>query len=161
MNKPIRITPRIRVKSEFFLNSWMIENRTSQGAEKLQAPEANPNGEFVSGKACGETGIVLHARAGPGLSAKNLSVSKRLHTSTPLAVYSSSSSGSGKAASSQAMRAGLIVVVFMDSSASVPMKYLDDFVDSLGVTNNFMTAADNAFRSGAIEVTAPIRDDSI
>jgi hypothetical protein len=84
MNKPIRITPRIRVKSEFFLNGWMIENRTSQGAEKLQAPEANPNGEFVSGKACGETGIVLHARAGPGLSAKNLSVSKRLHTSTPL-----------------------------------------------------------------------------
>ena len=32
----------------------------------------------------GETGIVLDARAGPGLSAKNLSVSKRLHTSTPL-----------------------------------------------------------------------------
>jgi hypothetical protein len=62
----------------------MIEDRTSQGAEKLQAPEANPNGQFVSGKACGETGIVLDARAGPGLSAKNLSVSKRLHTSTPL-----------------------------------------------------------------------------
>ena len=59
------------------------------------------------------------------------------------------------------MRAGLIVVVFMDSSANLPMKYLDDFVDSLGVTNNSMTAADNAFRSGAIEVTTPIRDDSI
>lgn len=62
----------------------MIEDRTSQGAERLQAPKANPNGQFVSGKAYGETGIVLDARAGPGLSAKNLSVSKRLHTSTPL-----------------------------------------------------------------------------
>jgi hypothetical protein len=105
--------------------------------------------------------MVLDARAGRGLSAKNLSMSKRLHTSTPLYSVHFIVSSSGKAASSQAVRAGLIVVVFMDSSANLPMKYLDDFVDSLGVTNNSMTAADNAFRSGAIEVTTPIRDDSI
>jgi hypothetical protein len=83
----------------------MIEDRTSQGAEKLQAPEANPDGQFVSGKACGETGIVLDARAGPGLSAKNLSVSKRLHTSTPLGSMQFIVFGEGRFVPSRAGRA--------------------------------------------------------
>jgi hypothetical protein len=41
------------------------------------------------------------------------------------------------------------------------MKYLDDFVDSLGVTDHTMIAADDPFRGGALEVTAPIRDHPI
>ena len=67
----------------------------------------------------------------------------------------------GEATLSQAARSGHIVVVFMDSSASTPMKYLDDFVDSLGVTDHTMIAADDPFRGGALEVTAPIRDHPI
>jgi hypothetical protein len=31
MNKPIRITRRIRAKSEFFWKSWVIEDRASRG----------------------------------------------------------------------------------------------------------------------------------
>ena len=67
----------------------------------------------------------------------------------------------GEATLSQAARSGPIVIVFMDSSAGTSMKYLDNFVDSLGVTDHTMIAADDAFRSGALEVTAPIRDHPI
>ena len=85
----------------------MIEDRTSQGAEKLQTPEANPKGQFVSGKAYGETGIVLGARAGRGLSAKNLGMRKRLHTSTPLysVYFIVSGFGEGRFVPSRAGRA--------------------------------------------------------
>jgi hypothetical protein len=81
----------------------------------------------------------------PGLSAKNLSVSKRLHTSTPLGSMQFIVFGFGERATlSQAARSGLIVVILADSSASTPMKYLDDFVDSLGVVDHSMAAGDDA-----------------
>lgn len=60
------------------------------------------------------------------------------------AVYISSLFG-GKATLSQAARSGLIVLILADSSASTPMKYLDDFVDSLGVVDHSMAAGDDAF----------------
>ena len=60
------------------------------------------------------------------------------------AVYISSLFG-GKATLSQAARSGLIVVILADSSASTPMKYLDDFVDSLGVVDHSMATGDDAF----------------
>ena len=51
----------------------------------------------------------------------------------------------GKATLSQAARSGLTAVILADSSASTPMKYLDDFVDSLGVVDHSMAAGDDAF----------------
>ena len=87
--------------------------------------------------------------------------SARSHQDKRLFLVAGSVFHFGEATLSQAVRSGPIVVVFMDSSASTPMKYLDDFVDSLGVTDHTMIAADDAFRSGALEVTAPIRDHPI
>jgi hypothetical protein len=40
---------------------------------------------------------------------------------------------------------GLSSSFWPDSSASSPMKYLDDFVDSLGVVDHSMAAGDDAF----------------
>ena len=53
-------------------------------------------------------------------------------------------SRSKKATLSQAVRPGLVPTVFMDTSANTLMKYLDHLAD-LGVTNDSMTATDNAF----------------